>query len=272
MVIVDSFAKFVFARPCKTVGSQEVIDHLSDLFSLFGTPKRIISDRGKAFTSTKFKSFATKYQVKHILNAVASPRSNGQVERYNRTILDGLNTSIDNENEWQKSLPNVIWGINNTINKSTGFSPHLLMFGYNKNRHANIGEDEFDVGGNIREKAIANMDNQARKMKNIFDSKRKPSNSYVIGELVLWSGSDKSGKEVSRKIGNSKFGGPYKINKVLGNDRYEIVAIEGMKGYKRFKATVAVETLRKFEGGIVEETDSDSSINSTDELIELLEG
>lgn len=272
LVIVDSFAKFVFARACKTVGAQEVVDHLADLFSMFGTPKRIISDRGKAFTSTKFKSFTTAYQVKHILNAVSSPRSNGQVERYNRTILDGLNTSVNNENEWQKSLPNVIWGINNTINKSTGFTPHLLMFGYNKNRHADIGDDEFDIPNDIQLKAKDSMDRQARKMKERFDAKRKPCKTYEVGDLVLWSGADKNDKKISRKVGYYKFGGPYKVFKTIGNDRYEIVAIEGMKGYKRFKAAVAGDTLRKYKGGIVEETESDSSVDSTDELIDLLEG
>lgn len=88
-------------------------------------------DRDGAFTSTKFKSFVPKYQVKHIWNAAASPRSNGQVERYKRTILDGLNTSINNENEWQNLLPNVIWGTHNTANTNAGFTPHLLMFNYN---------------------------------------------------------------------------------------------------------------------------------------------
>jgi transposase InsO family protein len=91
LIIVDAFDKF--PRPTKIAGAQEVVDHLNDLFSMFGTPKRIISDRGKAFKSSTFKAFITRYHVRHVLNAVASLRSNGQVERYNRTIVDGLNTS-----------------------------------------------------------------------------------------------------------------------------------------------------------------------------------
>jgi transposase InsO family protein len=101
IIIVDAFSKFVVARPTKTVGAQEVVDHLNDLFS---TPKRIISDHGKAFQSSIFKAFITRHHVRHVLNAVASLRSNGQVERSNRTILDGLNTSIENVSDWQKAL------------------------------------------------------------------------------------------------------------------------------------------------------------------------
>lgn len=271
-MIVDSFAKFVFARPTRTTNAAEVVDHLHDLFSMFGTPKRIISDRGKAFTSKRFKSFTTQHQVKHVVTAIACPRANGQVERYNRTILNGLNTSIEKESDWQKALPNVTWGMNNTINDSTGYTPHLLMFGYEKNRHADLGDNEFEIPVDAREKAKEKMDKQSKKMKKRFDTKRKVSHKYNKGDLILWAGANTNDKNISRKVGYYKFGGPYKISNVLGNDRYEIESIEGIKGYKRFKATVAVDSLRSWKGGVLELTESDSDVDSTDDLIDLLEG
>ncbi|CAH1969923.1 unnamed protein product [Acanthoscelides obtectus] len=272
LMIIDSFAKFVFARPTKTTKAKEVNEHLDDLFSMFWTPKRIISDRGKAFTSKAFKLFLSQYQVKHILNAIACPRANGQIERYNRTILNGINTSIENESDWQRALPKVLWGINNTVNDTTGYAPHLLMFGYEKNRHADLGDNEFEVPPDAKRKAKDRMDIQANKMKKRFDEKHTPTKSYNKGDLVLWSGANTNQKEVSRKVGYQKFGGPYKIKKVLGNDRYEITSLDGLKGYKRFRAIVAADSLREWKGGVVDITESESEVNSTDELIDLLEG
>ncbi|CAH1994739.1 unnamed protein product [Acanthoscelides obtectus] len=81
-----------------------------------------------------------------------------------------------------------------------------------------------------------------------------------------------SGQLTFRKVGYQKFGGPYKIKKVLGNDRYEITSLEGLKGYKRFRAIVAADSLREWKGGVVDITESESEVNSTDELIDLLEG
>lgn len=81
LVIVDSFSKYLFARPTKTTNSKEVIHNLKDLFSMFAVPKRIISDQGKAFKSKIFSNFCVEFKIKHVLNTVASPRSNGQVER-----------------------------------------------------------------------------------------------------------------------------------------------------------------------------------------------
>ncbi|CAH1976055.1 unnamed protein product [Acanthoscelides obtectus] len=78
--------------------------------------------------------------------------------------------------------------------------------------------------------------------------------------------------ERSRKVGYQNFGGPYKIKTVLGTDIYEIKSLDGLKGYKRFRAIVAADSLREWKGGVVDITESESEINSTDELIDLLEG
>lgn len=272
LVIVDSFSKYLFARPTKTTNGKEAIHNLKDLFSLFGVPKRIISDCGKAFKSNNFKEFCLEYKIKHVLNTVSSPRSNGQVERYNRTLLEAINISIEDELEWYFKLPNVVWGINNTTNSSTGFTPHKLMFGFERNILGDLGEDNITINReNDRENAKNSMDKQSEQMKKHFDAKRKKSKEYKIGSLVLWSGANKDQKDICRKT-KIRYGGPYKISKVLGNDRYQIVALKGMKGYQKYKAVVSAEQLRPWTGGVIHDSDTESEVNSTDELIDLLEG
>ncbi|XP_066258249.1 uncharacterized protein [Euwallacea similis] len=245
---------------------------------------RIIREKLKAGTADK--EIKSTYCLKNnrvyrkilngelILNAVASPRSNGQVERYNRTLLDGINTSIQNENEWYEKLPAVVWGMNNTINESTGYTPHTLMFGFNKDRFGNLSQDDLMVENReqVAQNAKSRMDLQSKKMKKQFDKKRKESTKYIVDDLVLWRGAKKDSKVASRKTG-VKYGGPYKISKVLENDRYEIVSLKGIKGYPRYSAVVAANTIRGYKSGAIPESDtsSDSEVNSTDELIDLLE-
>lgn len=57
LTIVDGFTKYLFARPVRDTKTKSVIKILESLFYDFGTPTRIISDRGTAFTSSQFKSF-----------------------------------------------------------------------------------------------------------------------------------------------------------------------------------------------------------------------
>lgn len=63
----------------------EIINKLNKLAVNFGNPRRIISDRGTAFTSNEFREYCKKENIEHVLITTGVPRANGQVERMNRT-------------------------------------------------------------------------------------------------------------------------------------------------------------------------------------------
>ncbi|CAG9126845.1 unnamed protein product [Plutella xylostella] len=129
--VVDSFTKFLFIKPVRSTSTKNVINALQDIFDIFRAPDRLISDRGSCFTAHAFRRFCLERSIKHVLNAVASPRANGQIERYNRTILDCLTAQNlrDNEKEWDNKIGKLQWGLNNTIQKTTGKTPAEIMFG-----------------------------------------------------------------------------------------------------------------------------------------------
>ena len=59
---------------------------------------------------------------------------NGQVERANGMILQGLNPRIFNKlnkfgQRWLAELPSVIWSLRMTPSKATGFTPLFLVYG-----------------------------------------------------------------------------------------------------------------------------------------------
>lgn len=58
---------------------------------------RLITNRGTCFTNIKFKSFVQELGIKYVLNAVATPRANGQVERFNRTVIDAFRARCHNK-------------------------------------------------------------------------------------------------------------------------------------------------------------------------------
>lgn len=276
LMIVDSFTKFTWAVPVKTTRAHEVLCALSNTFCSFGYPKRIISDSGSCFKSKSFKQFCLDNFIKHIINAVACPRANGQVERYNRTLLDALNSSVDNERDWDLKLPNVTWGMNNLQSSSTGFTPFRLMFSASRSRYQGIAGNSFDdeqTAEQTRRTATGNLKRTAEVMRRHFNAKRKPPTKYKINDLILWKGAADRNINVRRKL-KEKFSGPYKISKVAGNDRYVITSLKGVKGYKRFEALVSSDSIKRFqrETGARESSSDDSQVDSTDELIDLLEG
>lgn len=80
----DNFTKYSIIRAVKTTKSKPVISILKEIFSYFGTPVRLITDRGTAFTSKEFEKFCADNQVIHIKNATSTPRANGQRVRIKR--------------------------------------------------------------------------------------------------------------------------------------------------------------------------------------------
>ncbi|KAL1513623.1 hypothetical protein ABEB36_003012 [Hypothenemus hampei] len=148
------------------------------------------------------------------LSAVAFPHFNRQLERYIKTLLDGLNTSIENKTEWYDKLPQVIMGLNKSANVSTGFTLHRFMFGFERNiievlkENSHIKIDREDD----KKRAKLTMDKQRIIIYQTFDKHRKSSTKYKINDLVLWSIENTNDTDTSRKTGN-KFNGPYKITK-----------------------------------------------------------
>jgi hypothetical protein len=60
--------------------------------------------------------------------------SNGQVERANGMILQGLKPRIYNDlnkfgKRWMKELPSVVWSLRTTPSRATGFSSFFLVYG-----------------------------------------------------------------------------------------------------------------------------------------------
>ena len=58
------------------------------------------------------------------------PQGDGLVERFNRTLLDMLSTSIkDHQGTWEDHIRAVCMAYNTNVQPTTGFTPFYLMFG-----------------------------------------------------------------------------------------------------------------------------------------------
>lgn len=134
-----------------------------------------------------------KVLSKHVLNAVSSPTSNGQVERYNRTILNSLRAqNMRNDEEyWDNDLGRIQWGLNNTVQKTTGKRPAELMFGSIMNGEISPCLNEIAVETRedvdlllIRTQAKEKIDLEQDKQKQRYDQNRHPARTYDEEDLV----------------------------------------------------------------------------------------
>nr|GEV39972.1 reverse transcriptase domain-containing protein [Tanacetum cinerariifolium] len=77
---VDYLSKWVEAKALPTNDARVVVKFLKSLFSQFGIPRAIISDRGTHFCNDQFTRVMIKYEVTHRLTTAYHPQTSGQVE------------------------------------------------------------------------------------------------------------------------------------------------------------------------------------------------
>jgi transposase InsO family protein len=134
LVAIDKFSKWVEVRPITNLRAEHAITFFTDIVYRFGVPNSIITDNGSQFTGRKFLEFCDKFHICVDWVAVAHPQTNGQVERANGMILQGLKPRIfDRLNKsgqiWLQELLTVVWSVRTTPSRATGFIPFFLVYG-----------------------------------------------------------------------------------------------------------------------------------------------
>lgn len=241
--IIDGFTKFVWLEAVASANAKGAIAALEKLCSVFGYPVRIISDRGTAFTCREFEGYCNKKGIKHVLNAVASPKANGQVERLNRTILSSLTAHMGEEQKgWDVYLSKVQLGINSTVSQGTDKSPLALLCALRPRLENDLmgGVVVGDVE-ELREEAAEVVKEKAHKMKTRYDRSRRVGATIRVGKLVMVERKIlrpgiSSGKLVPR------YAGPYRVTAILPNDRYEVTSL--MKGKRAYKNIIARDKIK----------------------------
>jgi transposase InsO family protein len=94
LVAIDKFSKWVEVRPITNLRVEQAVSFFTDIIHQFGVLNSIITDNGPQFTRRKFLKFREKHHIRVDWAVVAHPQTNGQVERANDMILQGLKPRI----------------------------------------------------------------------------------------------------------------------------------------------------------------------------------
>ncbi|GJZ93580.1 reverse transcriptase domain-containing protein [Tanacetum coccineum] len=233
LVAVDYLSKWVESKVLPTNDALVVCKFLKSLFSRFGAPHAIISDRGTHFCNDQFLKVMLKYEVTHRLSIAYHLQTSGQVEVSNHGLKRILERTVgENRASWSDKLDDALWAFRTAYKTPIGCTPYKLVYGkachlpvelehkaYWALKHTNFDiktagdhrKVQLNELNELRDHAYENSLIYKEKTKRIHDAKIK-NRVFNVGDQVLLFNSRL--KIFSGKL-KSRWSGPFTVTQVF---------------------------------------------------------
>ncbi|GFU90999.1 hypothetical protein TNCV_4923301 [Trichonephila clavipes] len=168
--VVDTFTKFTWLYPVKTVSAESALEKLKQ--------------QQKTFEN-----------IQHLQIATGVPQGNGQIERIHRSLIPVLTKlSLDDSTKWYKYADRLQRILNSTICRSTKWTPFELLVGtkmHNKDfilikdfLLEEIAKELLEEREFLRNDAKKNIETLQFQNRKMYNRRRKKALLYKEGDLV----------------------------------------------------------------------------------------
>ena len=225
LVMIDQFTKWIELAAIPEQSAETVAKvFVEEFICRMGCAQHVFSDQGKNFESQLFHQVCELLQMAKSRTTPYRPSANGQVERMNREILAKLRIHIEGKQHlWDQYLPYIGMAMRASVNKSTGFSPNMMMLGReialpvdllagaasaDPPDPADYVADLRNILQEVHTRARERIDTSLEYRKQVYD-KKVIQETYEVGDLVyLLNAAGKKGQ--SRKL-QPVYTGPFLV-------------------------------------------------------------
>jgi hypothetical protein len=124
-VICDRYYKVTKTVSLRKVTALSIARAFCDHWAyVYGQPVLILTDNGPQFTAKFFQSVCSELGIRKIFTTAYHPQTNGQVERYTRTILASLRGYVSkSQDDWDEFMSAITFAYNCRVHSSLGMPP-----------------------------------------------------------------------------------------------------------------------------------------------------
>ena len=196
---------------------------------VYGPPSAILSDNGKQFAANFFQALCRTLGTKNVYTTTYNPKCNGQAERFNRTILNGIRHYIDEHpTDWDMYTDALTYAYNTQVHTTTDCTPFELVLSRPPPHHS-LEVDPLTERQTAKPftkeiwlKRLKSMIATAkekqrgaqRRYKQNFDKKVKSLGKPITTESVVFVRKDAPGPAGDRHKLSAIVDGPFRVSEV----------------------------------------------------------
>lgn len=201
------------------------------------TKLEIHTDQGRNFQSDLLKAVCKLFGVTQTRTTPYHPASNGQVERFNLSLLQMIRCYINRDQTvWDEQLPLLLAAYRSTSHQSTGISPNFMMLGREVHQMTDLVfkdsetlrktldhatyikklKSALDTAHSVARKSLSKCQQKQKRLHDV----RLFDNQYEIGDLVYVN-------KMAKRVGKCPklehvWEGPFVVVKKYGPVLYEV--------------------------------------------------
>ena len=226
LVVVDCYSKWPETAFLTKSDAGTVIKYLESMFRTHGLPEALRSDNGPPFASREFEGFLEYLAIDHKKGIPYWPQSDGEVERFNKTLLKIIRIAQLQGKNWKGEVQDFLFHYRSTPHTVTPLSPAELLMGRKLRDRLPQVQPPCDQATEAEWQILLRERYARRKLreKEYADSKRHATPSDIAeGDLILQNRENKLSPTFEPE--------PYRVLEKNGN----AVVIENSAGQSKMR-------------------------------------
>ena len=102
LVVIDYFSRWPEVVWMRNTNAQAIIKCMEAMFATHGLPYSVRSDNGPQFVAAELGGFLEYLGIQHTKGIPYWPQSNGEVERFNRTLMKCIKIANVEKTDWSE--------------------------------------------------------------------------------------------------------------------------------------------------------------------------
>ena len=120
---------------------------VNEIICRHGAPKKLLSDRGKAFLSDLIQDIVKISGTKKLNTTAYHPQTDGLTERFNKTIVQIISMYVSkDQRDWDEFIPFALFAYRTSVQHTTKETPFYLMYGREPKLPMSISEIPAEIG------------------------------------------------------------------------------------------------------------------------------